>query len=468
MELDPLLLSRIQFAFVVSFHAIFPVFTIGLAAYIAYLEGRLYRTGNPIYEQISLFWTKIFAVVFGMGVVSGLVMSFQFGTNWSNFSYATANFLGPVLSYEVITAFFLEAAFLGVLLFGRGKVPQGAHLFSALMVSLGTFLSSFWILVANSWMQTPAGFEIQDGVFHITDWAAAIFNPSFVPRFFHMALASLLTAGFVVAGVSAWYLVRGRALAMNRKALSMALWMLLFAAPAQLLMGDYHGLNTFEHQPTKVAAMEGHWETKQGAPLLLFAIPDSENETNHFEVGIPHLASLILTHEWNGTVHGVTEAPRAERPPVGITFWAFRIMVGLGTLMILFALWGLWTRMRGNLDRDRTFLRGLSWFIPAPFIAVVAGWFTTETGRAPWLVYGEMTQAQAVTPSLTGGMALATLIGYIAVYAVVFTAGVYYVTRIIRSGPDAEEHVEEPHHAKRPLSASDTPFDSDAVTGAQN
>jgi cytochrome d ubiquinol oxidase subunit I len=316
-------------------------------------------------------------------------------------------------------------------------------------------------------MQTLAGFEMQDGVFHITDWAAAIFNPSFVPRFFHMALASLLTAGFVVAGVSAWYLVRGRAREMNRKALSMALWMLLFAAPAQLLMGDYHGLNTFEHQPTKVAAMEGHWETKQGAPLLLFAIPDSENETNHFEVGIPHLASLILTHEWNGTVHGVTEAPKGERPPVGITFWAFRIMVGLGTLMILFALWGLWTRMRGKLDRDRTFLRGLSWFIPAPFIAVVAGWFTTETGRAPWLVYGEMTQAQAVTPSLTGGMALATLIGYIAVYAVVFTAGVYYVTRIVRSGPDAEEHVEEPQHAKRPLSASDTPFDNDAL-GAKN
>lgn len=326
MELDPVLLSRIQFAFVVSFHAIFPVFTIGLASFIAFLEFRAWQTGEALYTQISKFWIKIFAVVFGMGVVSGLVMSFQFGTNWSAFSYATANFLGPVLSYEVLTAFFLEAAFLGVLLFGRDRVPQGVHLFSALMVALGTFISSFWILVANSWMQTPVGFELQDGVFHVSSWIEAIFNPSFWPRFFHMGLASLLTAGFVVAGVSAWYLLRERDVLVNRKALGTTMWVLLLAAPAQLVVGDIHGLNSFEHQPTKVAAMEGVWETERGAPLLLFAIPDAANETNHFEIGIPKMASLILTHEMDGEVPGLLEVPAEERPPVGIVFWSFRII----------------------------------------------------------------------------------------------------------------------------------------------
>ncbi|MFO8155688.1 MAG: cytochrome ubiquinol oxidase subunit I [Pseudomonadota bacterium] len=468
MELDPLLLSRIQFAFVVSFHALFPVFTIGLAAFIAFLEARLYRTGDPVYEQISRFWTKIFAVVFGMGVVSGLVMSFQFGTNWSSFSYATANFLGPVLSYEVVTAFFLEAAFLGVLLFGRDKVPQGAHLFSALMVAIGTFISSFWILAANSWMQTPAGFEIQDGIFHITDWMAAIFNPSFWPRFFHMALASVLTGGFVVAGVSAWYLLRNRQPAIHRKALSMTLWVLVVAAPAQLVVGDTHGLNTFEHQPMKVAAMEGAWETKEGAPLLLFAIPDAANETNHLEIGIPHGASLILTHEMDGEVHGLKDVPAEERPPVGLVFWAFRIMIGLGVVMIGFALWGLWLRWRGRMTESRPFLKGLSWMIPAPFLAVLAGWFVTEVGRAPWLVYGIMTHAEGLTPSLTGGMALFTLLGYGAVYTVVFVSGLYYLFRIIRSGPEEESHEQLSAHAKRPLSASDTPFDDPVADPARS
>ncbi len=303
MELDPLILSRIQFAFVVSFHAIFPVFTIGLASYIAVLEGLAFKTRNPVWTKLSTFWTKVFAVVFGMGVVSGIVMSFQFGTNWSAFSQASANFLGPpILSYEVITAFFLEAAFLGgVLLFGRDKVPAGVHLFAAIMVATGTFISSFWILAANSWMQTPAGVEFREGVFHVVSWSEAIFNPSFPYRFMHMALASFLTGGFVVAGVSAWYLLRGgREVEANRKALSMCLWLLLFIAPpAQAVVGDFHGLNTLEHQPAKVAAMEGNWETSRNVPLLLFAIPDQENQTNHFEIGIPSLASLILTHEWD-------------------------------------------------------------------------------------------------------------------------------------------------------------------------
>jgi len=468
MELDPLLLSRIQFAFVVSFHAIFPVFTIGLASYIVVLEGLLFTTRDPVWEQLAKFWTRVFAVVFGMGVVSGIVMAFQFGTNWSNFSYATANFLGPVLAYEVVTAFFLEATFLGVLLFGRDKVPQGIHLFAAIMVALGTLISSFWILAANSWMQTPAGVELQDGMFQMTSWGEAIFNSSFPYRFAHMVFASFLTGGFVVAGVSAWYLLRNREAAANRRALSMCMWLLLFLAPAQLVIGDLHGLNTLENQPTKVAAMEGHWESKAGAPLILFAIPDSEAETNHFEIGIPRLGSIILKHDPDGVVPGVTDVPADERPPVGITFWSFRVMVGLGLLMIAVAFWGAWLRFRGKLYTVEAFRRTLVWMIPAPFIAVLAGWFVTETGRAPWLVYGLMTHAEGVTPSLTGGMALFTLIGFVVVYGVVFAAGLYYLTRIVRAGMEHIEITEhaEHHRAKRPFSAADVPFEGDANPSA--
>ncbi|MBA1145851.1 cytochrome ubiquinol oxidase subunit I [Ectothiorhodospiraceae bacterium WFHF3C12] len=463
MELDPLLLSRIQFAFVVSFHAIFPVFTIGLASYIAVLEGLSLKTGDPVWEKLSRFWISVFAVVFGMGVVSGIVMSFQFGTNWSNFAQASANFLGPVLSYEVVTAFFLEAAFLGVLLFGRDKVPRGVHFFAAVMVAVGTFISSFWILSANSWMQTPAGVELQNGMFRVTDWGEAIFNPSFIYRFLHMGLASFLTGGFVVAGVSAYYLIRGRDVAANRRALSMTLWLLLFLSPAQLFIGDMHGLNTLEHQPTKVAAMEGNWERASGVPLLLFAWPDQDAQENHWEVGVPKLASFILTHEWDGEVPGVAEVPREEQPPVGIVFWSFRVMVGLGLLMIGFAFYGLWLRLRGRLYDARGFLQGLRLMTIAPFVAVLAGWFVTEVGRAPWVVYGVMSQAEGLTPSLSGGMALFTLIGYVLVYAVVFTAGMYYLTRIIQAGM-SEETAAEPSggRPKRPFSAAHTPFDETA------
>ena len=457
--LDPVFLSRLQFAFVVSFHALFPVFTIGLAAYVVFLEGAWFFTDNPFYRRLSEFWIKIFAVAFGMGVVSGVVMSFQFGTNWSVFSYTTANFLGPLLAYEVVTAFFLEAVFLGVLLFGRDKVPQGTHLFAACMVAIGTLISSFWILSANSWMQTPAGTEIRDNVFYLASWMEAIFNPSLWFRLSHMVVASVLTAGFVVAGVSAWYLLRGRAVEMNRKALSMTLWVLLVAAPGQVVIGDLHGLNTFEHQPMKVAAMEGAWETREGAPLILFAIPDARRETNRFEVGIPYGASLILTHELHGEVPGLKEVAPDERPPVGPVFWSFRVMVAIGFLMVAAAAWGAWLRWRGRLFASPRFLRALTWMIPAPFIAVLAGWFVTEIGRAPFLVYGMMTHAEGVTPSLTTGMALFSLIGYIVVYALVFTAGLYYVTRIVRQGPEGSAHIEEPGHAKRPWSAADVPFD---------
>ncbi|MGM0825902.1 MAG: cytochrome ubiquinol oxidase subunit I [Pseudomonadota bacterium] len=463
MELDPLLLSRIQFAFVVCFHAIFPVFTIGLASYIAVLHGLFYKTDNEAWDRLALFWTKVFAVVFGMGVVTGIVMSFQFGTNWSNFSYATSNFLGPVLSYEVVTAFFLEAAFLGVLLFGRGKVPEGVHLFAAIMVAVGTFISSFWILSANSWMQTPAGYEMIDGHFHITSWMAAIFNPSFWYRFAHMGMASFLTGGFVVAGISAWFLLRNRDVEANKKALSMCLWLLLFLAPAQAVIGDFHGLNTLEHQPTKVAAMEGNWETGSNVPLLLFAIPDQEAQTNHFEIGIPSLASIVLTHSADGEVPGVSEVAPDEQPPVALVFWSFRVMVAIGMLMIGVAIAGLLLRRKGGVFQSPLYLKTLVGMIVSPFIAVLAGWVVTEAGRAPWLVYGVMTHAQGLTPSLTGGMALFTLVGYVAVYTVVFWVGIYYLTRVVRNGmlPGTAEVTGEVERAKRPFSAAHTPFDGD-------
>jgi|TARA_B100000446_G_scaffold68412_1_gene64901 cytochrome d ubiquinol oxidase subunit I len=454
-----------QFAFVVSFHAIFPVFTIGLASYIALLHGLFFKTNNPAWDRLALFWTKVFAVVFGMGVVSGIVMSFQFGTNWSNFSQAASNFLGPVLSYEVVTAFFLEAAFLGVLLFGRGKVPQGVHLFAAIMVAIGTFISSFWILSANSWMHTPAGVELIDYRFHVVSWTEAIFNPSFPYRFAHMAMASFLTGGFVVAGVSAWFLLRGRDPEANRRALSMCLWLLLFLAPAQAVVGDFHGLNTLEHQPAKVAAMEGHWETSGNVPLLLFAIPDQEAQTNRFEIGIPNLASLILTHSTDGVIQGLNEFAPEEQPPVWIVFWAFRVMVGIGLLMIATALIGLLLRRKGKFHQHTGFLKTLVYMIPMPFVAVLAGWIVTESGRAPWLVYGMMAHAEGVTPSLTGPMALFTLVGYVLVYAVVFYAGIYYLTRVVRNGmlPNEERETAGDNFRRpmRPLSATETPFDDD-------
>ncbi|WP_104203523.1 cytochrome ubiquinol oxidase subunit I [Billgrantia saliphila] len=464
MELDPLLLSRLQFAFVVSFHAIFPVFTIGLASYIAVLHGLFYKTQNPAWDRLALLWTRVFAVAFGMGVVSGIVMSFQFGTNWSNFSQAAANFIGPLLSYEVVTAFFLEAAFLGVLLFGRGRVPQGVHLFAAIMVALGTFISTFWILAANSWMHTPAGVELVDGTFRVTSWIDAIFNPSFPFRFAHMAMASFITGGFVVAGVSAWYLLIGRDVEANRKALSMCLWMLLVLTPTQALVGDFHGLNTFEHQPVKLSAMEGNWETRRGAPFLVFALPDQEAQQNRFEIGIPYVASLILTHELDGEIPGIVEAPPEEQPPVAIIFWSFRVMVGLGLLMIAVSLVGLYLRRGGRVYHSRPFLQTLRLMSVTPFVAVLAGWITTESGRAPWLVYGMMSHEEGVTPSLTGGMALFTLLGYMVVYAVIFYAGTYYLTRVIRYGMQEKEEekvIDDFETPKRPWSATHTPFDDD-------
>ncbi|GHB10126.1 cytochrome ubiquinol oxidase subunit I [Salinicola rhizosphaerae] len=467
MALDPVLLSRLQFAFVVSFHAIFPVFTIGLASYVAVLQGLYVATGNAVWDRLGYFWTKIFAVVFGMGVVSGIVMAFQFGTNWSNFSQFAANFIGPMLSYEVITAFFLEAGFLGVLLFGRHKVSPSVHFFAALMVAVGTFISAFWILSFNSWMQTPQGYEIREGVLHVTSWLEAMFTPSFPYRFAHMALAAFLTGGFVVCGVSAWFLLRRRDVEAHRRALSMTLWLLLILTPLQAWVGDEHGLNTLEHQPMKVAAMEGNWDTQPNVPLLLFALPDRDLQANRFEIGIPNGASLILRHDPNGVVPGLKEIPVEQQQPVWMVFFSFRVMVGLGLLMIAFAVAGLVLRRNDRLYTSRWYLRGLQGMSLAPFIAVLAGWFVTEIGRSPWLVYNVLSYEDAVTPSLSGWMVLLTLIGYVAVYAVIFVAGVYYLFKVIRQGLDElgpDEEIHDSDRPARPLSATHVPFDGSTAS----
>ena len=454
MDLDPVLLSRIQFAFVISFHILFPAFTIGLASFIAMLEGRYLASGNEVFLRLSKFWTRIFAVSFGMGVVSGIVMSYQFGTNWSRFSDATANVLGPLLSYEVLTAFFLEATFLGILLFGRGRVGKGFYFFSALMVALGTLVSAFWILSANSWMQTPAGYEIKDGLFHALDWWAIVFNPSFPYRFAHMVTACFLTTAFVVIAVSAWHLLRGRFGDTARAALSMSLWLVLILAPLQVLIGDLHGLNTLKHQPAKVAAMEANWETQRGMPLILFAIPDSKAEKNHFEVAVPRLGSFILTHEWDGEVKGLKDWAPADRPPVGIPFWGFRLMVAIGVLMLFVAGAGLVLRLRGTLYETRWFLQLCRWMLPSGFVAVLAGWFVTEVGRQPWVVYGVMRTIEGASPAIAWGSVATSLALFIVVYGCVFTAGAYYIYRLIQRGPDAATAEPKRGTPARPLSGA--------------
>jgi cytochrome d ubiquinol oxidase subunit I len=448
MELDPLLLSRLQFAWVVAWHILMPALTIGLASYIALLEGIWFVTGKDVWFRISGFWTRIFAVAFGMGVVSGVVMPFQFGTNWSRFSDATANIISPMLAYEGLTAFTLEAGFLGVLLFGRNLVPRWAHFGAALLVAGGTLLSSFWILVTNSWMQTPQGFRLKDGIFYPTDWMAIIFTPSFPYRFAHTVAAFYVTTGFVVLAVAAWLLLRKKSTDEARKMMSVTLWLLTIMVPLQIFIGDLHGLNTLKHQPAKLAAIEAHWERETRAPLALFAIPDEKAETNHAEIKVPLLGSLILTHDINGEVPGLKDFPREDRPPVAIPFFAFRVMVGVGMVMLGVVAVGTFLRLRGRLYDKAWFLRALVWSGPLGFIAVLAGWTTTEVGRQPWTVYGVMRTAHSVSPSLTGMDVLISLIGYIVVYAIMFPAGLYVMGRIVRGGVAAQ--ADSPVEAGRP------------------
>ncbi|MBI9086466.1 MAG: cytochrome ubiquinol oxidase subunit I [Desulfobacterales bacterium] len=449
-HLDPLLLARVQFAFTISYHIVFPAFTIGLASWLAVLEWRWLRTGNPVFAEVYRMWVKIFAVAFGMGVVSGVVMSFQFGTNWSAFADAGGNVLGPLLGYEVLTAFFLEASFLGVMLFGWNRVSPRMHFAATVIVATGTLISAFWILSANSWMQTPAGFEIgADGLLYPTDWLALIFNPSFPYRFVHMVVATYLTTAFVVAGIGGFYLWRGRHLPQARVMFGMAMIMAVFVAPAQLLVGDMHGLNTFAHQPAKVAAMEGLWETERGAPLKLFGWPDQEAETTRFAVEIPKLSSLILTHSLDGEVRGLKEWPRGDRPPVAWVFWCFRIMVGLGMLMILTGVMAVFLHWRKRLFDTRWFQYWCMALSPAGFISVLAGWFVTEVGRQPWVVYGVMRTADAVSP-VPGGTVAISLSAFVLTYAFVFSAGSYYIIRLIAKGPVGEDAIYGAHGLKAP------------------
>jgi cytochrome d ubiquinol oxidase subunit I len=460
MTLDPLVLSRLQFAWVIAWHILLPALTIGLASYIALLEGIWFVTGKEIYFRVSGFWTRIFAVAFGMGVVSGVVMPFQFGTNWSRFSDATANIISPMLAYEGIMAFTLEAGFLGVLLFGRKLVPRWAHFAAAVLVAVGTLLSTFWILVTNSWMQTPAGYKIINGIFYPTSWKEIIFSASFPYRFMHTVAAFYVTTGFVVMGVAAYLLRRKRSVAEARLMLSITLWLLTLMVPLQILLGDMQGLNTLHHQPAKLAAIEAHWNREARAPLALFAIPDQQAETNHYAIEVPLLGSLILTHDVNGVVPGLKDFPREDRAPVIIPFFAFRIMVGVGLVMLALVAVGLWLRLRRRLYESGWFLRALMWSTPLGFIAVVAGWTTTEVGRQPWTVYGVMRTAHSVTPSLTGSDVLLSLLGYMTVYCIMFPAGLFMVRRIVRAGVSDDE--DAPVSAGRP-SAPVKPVPGDAT-----
>jgi cytochrome d ubiquinol oxidase subunit I len=450
LPLDPVLLSRIQFAFTVSFHIIFPAFTIGLASWLAVLEWRWLKTGNTVYAEIYRMWVKIFAVTFGMGVVSGVVLSFQFGTNWSGFSDKAGNVLGPLLGYEVLTAFFLEASFLGVMLFGWNRVRPKMHFASTVIVALGTLVSAFWILSANSWMQTPQGFRVgDDGLFYPTDWLQIVFNPSFPYRFAHMVVAAYLTTAFVVGGIGAYYLRKGRHRQHARIMFGMAMIMAVFVAPIQAVLGDLHGLNTLEHQPAKVAAMEGLWETREGAPLTLFGWPDQEAETTRFAVKIPKLASLILTHDLDGEVRGLKEWPKEDRPPVAWVFWSFRVMVGIGVLMILTGLSAAILYFRGRLFDARWFHYWCMALTPSGFVAVLAGWFVTEIGRQPYIVYGAMRTIEAASPVVGASVAL-SLAAFVVTYAFIFGAGIYYIVKLISKGPSDMEDTYGDHGVKKP------------------
>ncbi|HRO58983.1 MAG TPA: cytochrome ubiquinol oxidase subunit I [Burkholderiaceae bacterium] len=440
--MDALLLSRIQFAWVIAWHILLPAFTVGLACYIATLETLWWLKKDDVYRRLSAFWIRIFAVSFGMGVVSGIVMPFQFGTNWSRYIDSTANVVGGLMAYEVLTAFFLEAAFLGVLLFGRKLVPQWAHVFSALMVALGTLLSSFWILAANSWMQTPAGHELIDGRFYTVDMMAVIFTPSFPYRLMHTVVAFMITTGFVVLGVAAGYLLHGRHIVESQVMVKMSLVFLTVMVPLQIVLGDLHGINTLRHQPAKLAAMEGLWESTTHVPLSLFAIPDQQAETNRFELAIPAVGSLYLTHGFDVEVQGLKAFPADERPPVAIVYFAFRVMVGIGLLMLLIVVMGWLAHRRGRLYSAPGFLRLSKWSIPLGFVAVLAGWTVTEVGRQPWVVYGLMRTADAVSPSLQTGDVALSLAAYIVSYLFMFGGGYVLLRRMVQSGPPAAEVAE--------------------------
>jgi len=437
---DAVVLARAQFAFTMSFHIIFPVFTIGLASYLAVLEALWLWTGREVFINLFNYWLKIFSVVFGMGVVSGIVMSYQFGSNWSAYADKVGPVIGPLMAYEVLTAFFLEAGFLGVMLFGLERVGHKLHFIATLMVATGTLISAFWILSANSWMQTPAGYAVNaDGQFIAADWLKVIFNPSFPYRLVHMVLAAYLTTALVVGAVGAFHLLRDKHLAGPRVMFSMAMWMAALVAPIQILAGDQHGLNTLEHQPTKIMAMEGHYDSHpDGAPLILFGLPDQEAGKVKYAIEIPHLGSLILKHSLDAPLNGLDTVPRQDWPPVPVTFWAFRIMVGLGFLIFALGLCSLLARWLGTLYQSRLLHLFAMVMGPAGFIAVLAGWFTTETGRQPFTVYGLLRTTESASP-LAAPAVGSSLAAFAIVYFAVFTAGVVYILRLMAHPPHPGE-----------------------------
>jgi len=435
MDITAVDLARAQFGFTIAFHIVFPVFSIGLASYLAVLEGLWLKTGKQVYIRLFKYWIKIFAVAFAMGVVSGIVMSYQFGTNWSVFSDKVGPVIGPLMAFEVMSAFFLEAGFLGIMLFGFTRVGKRLHFFATLMVAFGTLFSAFWILSANSWMNTPTGFAINDvGQFIATDWFKVIFNPSFPYRLIHMVLAAYLTTAFVVGAVGAYHLLKDKTNEAARKMFSMAMWMAVIVAPLQIVMGDLHGLNTLEYQPAKVAAMEGHFDTRKGAPLILFGVPDMDAEETKYAIEIPKLGSLILTHDADGEIQGLKAFPKSDRPNALVVFWSFRVMLAIGFGMLFVGLISLLLRWRKRLYDAPLFHRTAILFGPSGFIAVVMGWITTEVGRQPFTVYGYLRTIDSVSPVDLPAVA-ASLAAFAIVYFIVFGIGILYILRLMHNAP---------------------------------
>lgn len=435
-NLDAMTLARMQFAFTVCFHIVFPAFSIGLASYLFVLEGLWLKTKNSVYLELFDFWKAIFAVGFGMGVVSGIVMSYQFGTNWAVFSDKAGPVIGPLMGYEVLTAFFLEAGFLGVMLFGLKRVGHGLHFLATSMVALGTLISATWILAVNSWMQTPAGFAMNDkGQFIPVDWWAIIFNPSFPYRLVHMVLAAYLTTALVVGAVGAWHHLKGTAPRRSTKMFSMAMWMAALVSPLQILAGDAHGLNTLEYQPAKVMAMEGHYDSHpDGAPLILFGIPNDREKRIDYAIEIPKLSSLILKHDINAPLAGLDTIKDGRYPPVEIIFFSFRVMIALGFAMLGLGLWSLWCRFKGTLHTNALLHRAAVLMGPAGFVAVLAGWITTEVGRQPYTVYNLLMTKQSISPVPTTTVAV-SLVSFVIVYFFVFGAGIFYMLRLMARLP---------------------------------
>src|SRR6266436_5730354 len=456
MDMTALFLSRIQFAFTITFHIIFPSFTIGLAAWLTVLEALSLATGRPVYRGIFEFWLKIFGVAFGLGVVSGIVMAFQFGTNWSVLSKMSGPIQGPLLMYETFWAFMLEASFFGVLIFGRSRVPPWFYLFSTAMVALGTTFSAFWIMVNNSWMQVPSGYVMENGAFVPNDWTKIIFNSVVWSRFPHMLLASYLTGAFCVAATGAWYLLRDRFHAEARLMLGMGLYLAAILVPVQLYFGHLNGDYVHERQPVKFAAIEGRWHDEQPASEVLLALPDAAAETNRYSISVPVLGSVIGSMSLHSKEVGLTDFPRADRPPVVIPFFAFRIMVGCGLVMLMLAWVGTWLSRQGRLEQSRLLLWLTFLSFPLPFIATLTGWFTAEVGRQPWTVYGLLRTADAVTPFLTARTVLISLIVYCAVYTFIFAFGTFYIYRLLRAGPAGSLVVQRAEATpRRPMSIAD-------------